>query len=130
MNHPIQPLEKDEYGTLRFKRNHIVEFLLEKGPYDMNSLAEKDFSKEDRRQFAQLIGYSLGGFGELSYVDDTTYEAAQLMLENKELSATQARIEHLEKKLHELKQLLREPMGLLFERHPDDFCAKDQKGEK
>ncbi len=35
------------------------------------------FSDEDREQFAQLIGYSLNGFGELSYVSEETYEAAE-----------------------------------------------------
>ncbi len=42
----------------------------------MNDLAMLNFSNEDRIQFAQLIGYSHSGFGELSYVDDQTYEAA------------------------------------------------------
>jgi hypothetical protein len=35
------------------------------------------FSNEDRQQFAQLIGYSLGGYSELSYVDDDAYKAAE-----------------------------------------------------
>ncbi len=34
----------------------------------MNDLAVKDFSDEDRCQFAQLIGYSISGYEELSYV--------------------------------------------------------------
>lgn len=75
--HPIQPLYKDKQGVLRFKANEIVKFLLDDGPNDMNRLALiKQFSKEDREQFAQLIGYSLSGFGELSYVSDETYEKA------------------------------------------------------
>jgi hypothetical protein len=69
--HPVQPLERD--GTvLRFKKNAIVEHLLDNGPFDMNKLAVMDFSQEDREQFAQLIGYSLGGFEELSYVSEDT----------------------------------------------------------
>jgi hypothetical protein len=76
MKHPIQPLIKDIHGRLRFKENRIVTFLLENGWYDMNSLAKEDFSQEDREQFAQLIGYSLDGFGTLSYVSDETYLAA------------------------------------------------------
>jgi len=47
-----------------------VRFLLDMGPFDMNKLAIMDFSREDRIQFAQLIGYSQAGFGELSYVSD------------------------------------------------------------
>jgi hypothetical protein len=36
----------------------------------MNKLAMMPWSNEDRCQFAQLIGYSLGGYGELHYVSD------------------------------------------------------------
>ena len=75
-DHPIQPLYSDESGTTRFKHNAIVCFLLDAGPFDMNQLAVMEFSREDREQFAQLIGYSLSGFGELSYVRDKTYRRA------------------------------------------------------
>jgi hypothetical protein len=39
----------------------------------MNNLALLPFSNEDRVQFAQLIGYSLNGFGELPYVSDKVW---------------------------------------------------------
>ena len=42
--HPIQPIVKDEHGTDRFKKNAIVEFLLDRGPYDLNKLAAMGFS--------------------------------------------------------------------------------------
>lgn len=76
LKHPTQPLYRDQHGTPRFKENKIVRFLLDGGPYDMNKLALMPWSDEDREQFAQLIGYSLVGFGELSYVSDETYEQA------------------------------------------------------
>ena len=75
--HPIQPLYKDDSGVVRFKENAIVSFLLDNGPFDMNALAVSQFSNEDREQFAQLIGYSLCGFGDLDYVSDETYERAE-----------------------------------------------------
>ena len=81
MKHPIQPIQKDEHGTLRFKPNRIVQYLLDNGPFTMNDLACNDFSNDDRIQFAQLIGYSLDGFGELSYVDDESYSAAELLID-------------------------------------------------
>jgi len=74
--HPVQPLILDEHKVLRFKKTRIVEFLLDAGPHNMNSLALMDFTREDREQFAQLIGYSLSGFGDLSYVRDVTYDRA------------------------------------------------------
>lgn len=77
MKHPIQPLYVDPSGILRFKQNAIVNFLLEAGPYDMNKLALMPFSDEDRCQFAQLIGYSLCGYCELTrYVSDEEYARA------------------------------------------------------
>jgi hypothetical protein len=45
--HPIQPVVTDDSGTVRFKRNRIVEFLLDAGPFDMNKLAMMNFSLED-----------------------------------------------------------------------------------
>lgn len=71
--HPIQPLEIDERGRLRFKRNTIVDFLT-RGR--LNELSVMDFPQEDWEQLAQLIGYSLDGFGTLSYVSDATYNVA------------------------------------------------------
>lgn len=70
--HPMQPLVEDEQGTLRFKKNKIVRFLLDAGPFDLGQLALMPFDDEDREQFAQLIGYSLSGFGGLDYVSDET----------------------------------------------------------
>lgn len=74
--HPIQPLVTSSGGVVRFKANAIVQYLLDNGPFDLNHLATQGFSNEDAEQFAQLIGYSLGGFSELSYVSNSTYESA------------------------------------------------------
>lgn len=75
----MQPLTKDADGTVRFKANAIVRFLLDWSSnrgMSLNDLALIPFSADDRQQFAQLIGYSLNGFDELSYVDDVTFEMA------------------------------------------------------
>jgi len=85
MKHPIQPLEKDANGVLRFKENKIVGYILDNGGIDLNQIACVDFNVEDREQFAQLIGYSLSGFGELSYVTDETYNTAVAIYNNKKL---------------------------------------------
>lgn len=79
MKHPMQPLITDKDGALRFQQNAIVRYLLNAGPFDMNQLAVLPFSDEDRVQFAQLIGYSLCGFGDLSYVSDEAYAAAEAL---------------------------------------------------
>ena len=76
MKHPMQPLETDEHGVLRFKQNAIVRYLLDNGGIDLNRIACLQFSQDDRVQFAQLIGYSLRGFHELNYVPDSVALAA------------------------------------------------------
>lgn len=103
--HPIQPLEKDERGVMRFKRNHIVCHLLEKGGISLNEIACLDFSKEDREQFAQLIGYSLGGFADLSYVSVETFCEAKKKAET-EMIDEEARIETLVETVEELRAIL------------------------
>lgn len=74
----MQPLESDEHGRTRFKRNAIVCYLLDHGGIDLNQIAALDFPQDDRQHFAQLIGYSLRGFHELGYVsDDQALRASQ-----------------------------------------------------
>ena len=68
--HPTQPIVLDTHGCIRFKSNKIVTYLLDNGGIDMNKLAGLEFSDEDREQFAQLIGYSVSGASDLSYVSD------------------------------------------------------------
>jgi hypothetical protein len=75
--HPIQPLIRDGEGTIRFKQNAIVRFLLDDGPFDMDGLAAMDFADSDREQFAQLLGCTLRRFATLRYVSDWTYGEAE-----------------------------------------------------
>ncbi len=76
LNHPMQPVQIDPDGVIRFKRNEIVRFLLDAGPYDLNKLAMMKWSDEDREQLAQLIGYSVSGFGDLPYSSKEVVRAA------------------------------------------------------
>lgn len=73
--HPNQPLVRDPEGVIRFKENAICRWLVDSGRANLNDLAHLPFSAEDHAQFAQLIGYSLGGWSELSYVTDAQYDA-------------------------------------------------------
>lgn len=79
--HPMQPIYRDKHGVVRFKENKLVAFLLDAGPFDMNQIAMMNFSDEDREQFAQLIGYSVSGFGELPYAHDDAVAAADAIAE-------------------------------------------------
>lgn len=120
MTHPVQPLITDSEGIVRFKENAIVRWLLDAGPFDMNQIAATPFGIEDREQFAQLIGYSLSGFGDLSYVRDETYNTASLMHETGKTEA-ESRIEALETTLENAKVGMRTGVAALFGIDPDDL---------
>lgn len=121
--HPIQPLVTDGSGVLRFKENAVVRHLLDNGKIDLNDLACLEFPQDDREQFAQLIGYSLSGYGDLSYVSNGTYDAAAGMANDPELSELRARLEDLEGKLNSLRVALSEPIAALFGVHADDLMS-------
>lgn len=76
---PMQPIVWDGKGVIRFQGNAIVRALLDfatsKG-MSLNEIAAMDFRREDREQFAQLIGYSVSGYGDLGYVRPSTLAKA------------------------------------------------------
>ncbi len=115
MKHPMQPLVTDADGTVRFKENRIVRHLLDFGTDDMNSLARLPFEPEDYEQFAQLVGYSVGGFGELDYATEESVVAADRAaavllgeLVDDIPPDTAQRIAALERKVAELEVLLQQ----------------------
>lgn len=108
--HPAQPLALDKNGTLRFVSNAIVRDMLDFSTplgFSMNTIAMKNYSREDRVQFAQLIGYSLGGFGDLSYVSDVDYNTAESLYENPTLDPKDAEIAALKGMVKSLNTTLR-----------------------
>lgn len=122
MRNPLQPIAKDSAGTPRFKENKIVSYLLDHGGFDLNDIAKLDFSTDDREQFAQLIGYSLCGFSELSYVTEDTYSAADALAE-RGVSEIEAKVISLEEKIGEIREALRVAAAAAFRIHPDDLEA-------
>ena len=76
--HPMQPLVIDPDGVVRFKVNKIVRYLVDSLPGSMNALSMMPWRREDREQLAQLIGYSVSGFGDLSYARIATTAKADL----------------------------------------------------
>jgi hypothetical protein len=114
MKHPMQKVEDN-----RFVKNDMVRWLLDNGGKDLNDLAREDFSNEDREQFAQLIGYSLSGFSELSYVSDESVETA--FKAEKMPDWRDARITTLEEKLEAIRGHLRSAAVAAFAVHPDSL---------
>ncbi len=72
----MQQIVRTSDGVIRFRENKVVSWLLENGGIDMNRIAIQGFDADDREQFAQLIGYSVSGFGDLSYASDEVYDTA------------------------------------------------------
>ena len=71
--HPMQPIVLDDKGTPRFQGNAIIEWLFQCGHLDVHTIAmlvhEGKFDVADQRQLAQLLGYSVSGYADLSYAD-------------------------------------------------------------
>lgn len=81
IKHPMQEVVWDG-DVIRFQRNRLVEYLLNNGGIDLNHLARlPNISDADREQFAQLIGYSVSGFGDLSYARRKTVRKADARAE-------------------------------------------------
>jgi hypothetical protein len=120
---PLQPTYTDEHGTIRFRENKIVRYLLDNGGIDMNAIARLDFPQEDQEQFAQLIGYSVSGFADLSYVSDEAFEAAEKMALKVGLTEQEARLEYLESIVAGVRQDLKTMVPRVFKIHPDDLEA-------
>lgn len=82
--HPMQPAIWDGQGVIRFQANPIVRFLLDWARthgMTLNDLAAlsqgQGRSKDDWAHFAQLHGYSVSGWGSLSYVTNKHWERAK-----------------------------------------------------
>lgn len=73
---PMQPIVWDGKGVIRFQRNEIVCAVLDAATngqrLDLDDLARMPFRREDREQFAMLIGYSVAGFTGLGYSRPST----------------------------------------------------------
>lgn len=118
-NLPMQPIE-----NRRFVENtlvsHLLDFATPRG-CGMNELASVPCTPEERMQFAQLIGYSLSGYGELSYVDNDSCAQAENAARNPALTPDQARIKALEETLYVIRLRLRDAAVAAFRVHPDDL---------
>ncbi len=75
---PMQPLVLDDSEVIRFRSNPIVRYLVDQcGLTKLHALSEDEkFTQADWEQLMQLIGYSLCGYHELSFVSDESALAA------------------------------------------------------
>lgn len=84
MKFPMQPIQRDASGTARFAKNRIVDDLLEFATargFGLNQIAIGDYSYDEHMQLAQLIGYSVSGYGDLSYASEESVQKADAIVE-------------------------------------------------
>lgn len=78
--HPMQPIVIAKDGVIRFKENAILRWAVDTGKLDLNEIAvfcqTNGISDEDQMQLAQLIGYSVSGYGDLDYASEESVAAA------------------------------------------------------
>jgi hypothetical protein len=76
----MQPIQFDARGVVRFRANAIVRWMLDMGgmgaKFDLNAIAVGNFSREDAMQLAQLLGYSVSGYGDLPYASKKSVRTA------------------------------------------------------
>lgn len=81
---PMQPVVRAADGCIRFRENRIVSALLEHSSrhgYSLNETAIGDFTDDEHMQLAQLIGYSVSGYGDLSYASEESVSRADELAE-------------------------------------------------
>lgn len=83
--YPMQPIALDEHGTVRFEGSPIISYLASEVT-DLNHLAiwcaQNQIGQKYQEQLAQLIGYSVSGYGTLSYVSDRSFDRASAVADS------------------------------------------------
>ena len=77
------------------------------------------FSDDDRRQFDQLTGWSVDGYGNLPHVTREHWEAAYAMA-TEGVDERDARIEALTNELESMRQAMRQVFEIASEHAGDD----------
>ena len=72
----MQPIYLDEHGVVRFKCNEIIKKLVRDKTIDLSEIDFAAFPTPDVEQFFQLLGYSVSGYGDISFVRPETIAAA------------------------------------------------------
>jgi hypothetical protein len=126
---PMQPIVIDSKNVVRFKGNEIVRAVYEISKvhgFGLHEIAMRNFTKDDRKQFAQLLGYSVSGYGDLPYVDKVSVECADqqvaLLLSGAPVvSEQEMELQVLRDENRRLKAAIRKAAVEAFSIHPSDL---------
>lgn len=76
----MQPVVVDSAGVVRFLPNKIIQWLFDTGKMNLNEIARnQEFHERDHMQIAQLLGYSVSGYGDLSYASEDSVITADAL---------------------------------------------------
>jgi len=115
MRNPMQPMTTNQDGYHYFKANEIVKYILIASQVNIDEiLCDPKFTDDDKRQFMQLVGFSLNRYGDMSCVDTEAYEIASVMADDPEITEEAARIGYLENLLDTLRDKLEAPVAELY----------------
>lgn len=82
---PMQPIYIDNKGVARFQSNKIVDWLFVTQKISLNEISamcqNSKIPKVDQMQFWQMLGYSVSGFGDLSFADKEVVAQADAITE-------------------------------------------------
>ena len=77
----------DVNGVIRFKQNAVIGWLFKQGHLNLNRIPVDELPLEDVEEFWQMLGYSVSGYSELSFIRPETVaevdEAAEVILRNR-----------------------------------------------
>jgi hypothetical protein len=126
---PMQPIVIDSKNVVRFKQNEIVRAAYEVSKahaFGLNEVAMRNFTQDDQKQFAQLLGYSVSGYGDLPYVDKVSVECADqqvalLLSGTPVVSEQEMELQVLRDENRRLKAAIRNAAVEAFSIHPDDL---------
>ena len=80
-SYPMQPVYLDKDGVARFKANAVVDWLFRSNGMDLNRIPTDALDVGDVEVFWQMLGYSVSGYGDLSFVRDETVARADAEVE-------------------------------------------------
>jgi Cys-tRNA synthase (O-phospho-L-seryl-tRNA:Cys-tRNA synthase) len=126
---PMQPIVIDSEDVVRFKTNKIVYTvykIAEAHGCGLNKITKQNFTQDDQKQFAQLLGYSVSGYGDLPYVDKVSVECADqqvalLLSGTPVVSEQEMELQVLRDENRRLKAAIRNAAVEAFSIHPDDL---------
>ena len=81
----MQPIAPDSHGVARFRENDVIRWLVDVKGVNLNEVSRvaqtEEFDRYDVAQFWQMLGYSVSGYGDISFIPKSVVEKADSKVE-------------------------------------------------